>query len=221
MAVHHEPLKALSPVEWASVPQDDLQSYLSDIFSDCQTIVDSIPVPAATLSSGRARAKTDSAVPLADLNMALSRRLDGEAVGHAQQLLKEWKEVKVNAKENPLAINVYRLPAKDGKGTWFARKSVHHGITFDKWKKALEREFAETMKVQSGPGKGTIRGIGAEKRVELIDVPDTGKLQGARSRELINYLLITFPCCSLSTVGTVPWTHLTTRLYHSPSYIRF
>jgi len=75
-------------------------------------------------------------------------------------------------------MNVYKLGAKDGKGSWFARRSVHEGLGFTKWKKGLEREFPETMKVQGGPGEGNIRGIGGERRVAYKKVDGVGKMEG-------------------------------------------
>lgn len=86
--------------------------------------------------------------------------------------------MKLGASSNPLGMNVYKCPGKDGKGAWFARSSVHEGLAFRKWKRALEREFPETMKVQGGPGEGNIRGIGGERRVELEDVEGVGKMEG-------------------------------------------
>ncbi|GKT87818.1 LOW QUALITY PROTEIN: reticulocyte-binding protein 2 like protein A [Colletotrichum tofieldiae] len=151
MAPHHEPFKGLAPVKWEAVAQEDPKEFMKNVFADAQTIVDSIPVPAA--------------------------RQTGAALRLSQDLSKEWKEVKVNARDNPLAINVYKLAAKDGKGSWFARRSVHDGLTFEKWKLGLEREFAESMKVQSGPGAGAIRGIGAEKRVVHEVVEGSGKME--------------------------------------------
>jgi hypothetical protein len=86
--------------------------------------------------------------------------------------------VKLSPKDNPLGISVYKLGAKDGKGSWFARRSIHEGLGFEEWKRGLEREFPETMKGQSGPGQGNIRGIGAEKRVEYRRVEGSGKMEG-------------------------------------------
>jgi hypothetical protein len=86
--------------------------------------------------------------------------------------------VKLKASENPLGMSVYKLGAKDGKGAWFARRSVHEGLGFAKWKRGLEREFPETMKVQGGPGEGNIRGIGGEKRVAYKTVEGVGKMEG-------------------------------------------
>lgn len=179
MGNHHEPLQAMGPIEWEKLPQDDLKNFLDDVFSECQTVVESIPAPATTATAtGRARSKTDSAVPTGDIQRALSQRQKASAIGHAQDLCKEWKEVKVNAKDNPLGISVYKLGAKDGKGAWFARRSVHEGLTFEKWKLGMEIEFGETMKIQGSPGSGNIRGIGADKRVEDLEVKDAGHLQG-------------------------------------------
>lgn len=183
---HHEPLGAMGPVEWEQVPQDDdLEEFLADVLSETQTVVESIPVPAtknASSSAGRARSKTESAASAPDIKRALTLRQKAEAIGQAQDLQKEWKEIKVSAKENPLGINVYKLSAKDGRGAWFARRSVHEGLSFDDWKKGLSVEFSETMKVQGAPGSGNIRGIGADKRVEDKQIGDHGQLQGTPTR---------------------------------------
>lgn len=77
-----------------------------------------------------------------------------------------------------MGMAVFKLPSKDGKGAWFARRSVHEGLGFNRWKTSLEREFPESLKVQGGPGEGNIRGIGGERRVENINVEDVGKLEG-------------------------------------------
>jgi len=181
MAPHHEPFKGLAPVKWDAVAQEEPQEFMKGVFADAQTIVDSIPVPApvkqAVASHGRARSQTDPPLPVADINRFLSQRQTGASLRLSQDLSKEWKEVKVNARDNPLAINVYKLASKDGKGSWFARRSVHDGLTFEKWKLGLEREFAESMKVQSGPGAGAIRGIGAEKCVVHQVVEGYGKME--------------------------------------------
>ncbi|KZL69036.1 hypothetical protein CI238_03087 [Colletotrichum incanum] len=181
MAPHHEPFKGLAPVKWEAVAQEDPKEFMKNVFADAQTIVDSIPVPAAvkqaTAAHGRTRSHTDPPLPVADINRSLSQRQTGAALRLSQDLSKEWKEVKVNARDNPLAINVYKLASKDGKGSWFARRSVHDGLTYEKWKLGLEREFAESMKVQSGPGAGAIRGIGADKRVVHEVVEGSGKME--------------------------------------------
>ncbi|PHH86348.1 hypothetical protein CDD83_10375 [Cordyceps sp. RAO-2017] len=174
MASHHEPFKALGLVDWADVPQDGLPDFLGAVLTDAQAVVDSIPSPTPPKempTMGRARAKTDPTAMTADLPPTPSPQRAA-----SEQLRTEWKEAKVNPRDNPLGIRVYKLPGKDGQGSWFARRSVHHQLTFDQWKTGLETEFPETMKVQGAPGSGNIRGIGAEKRVEHQPVDGVGQL---------------------------------------------
>ncbi|KAL2752690.1 hypothetical protein ACRALDRAFT_1077851 [Sodiomyces alcalophilus JCM 7366] len=175
---------SLSPADWASISPEKLPDLLAETFADAQTIIDSLPVPSPLLkangptsSTRRTRSNTDPATLSTAINRSLSPRQSGASLKLAQDLMKEWREVKVNARENPLSINVYKLPAKDGKGAWFARRSVHDGLPFEKWKLGLEREFVESMKVQDGPGAGCIRGIGADKRVEHHVVDGAGKVE--------------------------------------------
>ena len=75
-------------------------------------------------------------------------------------------------------MSVYKLAGKDGRGAWFARRSVHAGMGFKKWKLGLQREFPETLEVQGGPGEGNIRGIGGERRVERRVVEGVGTVEG-------------------------------------------
>lgn len=187
---HHEPLKGLSPIDWSDVPQDDLKHFLSSTFSQAQTAVDSIPIPPAQIKpapAGRARSHTDSSV-FPTFDPALDRPTGREhanttagdseaaaaAAAQAAKLQKEWKEIKVPNKDNPMSISVYKLSAKDGRGAWFARRSIHNDVPFDKFKLGLEKEFGETLKNSSGPGAGSVRGIGAERRVEHIPCDGVG-----------------------------------------------
>lgn len=167
----HEAFKALGPISWEHITQDQLDSFLQETFSDAQCIVDSIPVSSSSSSQkpGRPRSATDSNLPLPSRNSKSSDRV--------AELRKDWKEVKVNPRENPLGLDVYKLAAKDGKGAWFARRSVHDGITFEKWKLGMEKELDESMKVQGKPGDGSIRGIGADKKVVNQNVEGKGKIQ--------------------------------------------
>ncbi len=77
-----------------------------------------------------------------------------------------------------MAMAVYKTAGKDGKGAWFARRSVHEGMGFKKWKMGLQKEFPESMAVRGGPGEGNIRGIGGERRVERIAVDGMGMIEG-------------------------------------------
>ncbi|KAI5868025.1 hypothetical protein GGS23DRAFT_7898 [Durotheca rogersii] len=168
----HEAFKALGPINWDGIAHDQLQTFLSDIFHDAHCVIDSIPVSLASSPQmpGRLRSATDP-----DLPTLPSRTSQPSA--RVNQLRKEWKEVKVNPRENPLGLDVYKLAAKDGKGAWFARRSVHEGLSFEKWKLCMEKELDESMKVQGKPGDGSIRGIGADKRVVSQAVQDYGKMQ--------------------------------------------
>ncbi|CCC08388.1 unnamed protein product [Sordaria macrospora k-hell] len=188
-SAHHEPFKALGPVSWptdlAGRPDSDLQALLTLTFSDAQTLVDSIPIPpsvaaAHKTAAGRTRSATDSVVTSHHTTGSHQHppKLSAEAAETATKLRKEWKECKVSSpKENPLGINVYKLSSKDGKGAWFARRSVHKDMSFDKWRAGLEREFVESIKryQENGtePGTGNIRGIGGERRIERIPGPTT------------------------------------------------
>src|SRR3569833_2142278 len=185
---HHEAFKALGPIEWPTIDHDDLAAFFKSTFGAGQPIIDSIPLPTAVTQAqrvGRARSHTDLSALSAVSNWSLTASTSGSApagdAAAAAALLKEWKEVKINPRDNPLAINVYKLGAKDGKGAWFARRSVHEGITFAKFRLGLEREFAEALKAsqarKGGPGTGNVRGIGAERRVEDKTVDGSGRCE--------------------------------------------
>ncbi|KJZ78986.1 hypothetical protein HIM_01759 [Hirsutella minnesotensis 3608] len=184
MATHHEPLKALGRVDWDDVPGHGLADFLGQVFSEAQTVIDSIPsstptwVPAKPGPSplGRARAKTEPAAMPLDMSQAAPVVAESSPAAAAAKLRDEWKEVKVSPRDNPLGIRVYKLAGKDGQGSWFARRSVHDRLSFDRWRASMQREFPETMKVQGSPGSGNIRGIGADKRVEHQDVTGAGQL---------------------------------------------
>ncbi|KAI1405835.1 hypothetical protein F4819DRAFT_349888 [Hypoxylon fuscum] len=168
----HEVFKALGPINWDDISQDQPETFLKDVFSDAQCIVDSIPVSLTSSSQkiGRQRSATESNIPsLPDRTPKASER--------AGELRKDWKEVKINPRENPLGLDVYKLSSKDGKGAWFARRSVHDGLTFEKWKLGMEKELDESMKVQGKPGDGSIRGIGADKKVVNQTIENRGKMQ--------------------------------------------
>jgi hypothetical protein len=97
-------------------------------------------------------------------------------------LQKSWgKPLKLAAKEASMGISVFKMAAHDRHGAWFARTSVHEGLGFSKWKRALMREFPESLAVQGGPGEGNVRGIGGDRRLEDIEVPGLGKLEGIHS----------------------------------------
>ena len=189
MGHSQEALTSLGAIDWDQVPQDALSQFLTTTLTDAQTVVDSIPSPTPNVSGisgptaagGGPRPEAAAAAPAPADGAGKSPLLvqqTPEAEADAQQLRKEWKEAKVNPRDNPLGIKVFKLAAKDGKGTWFARQSIHHGLSFDDWKAGLQKEFGETMKTQGSPGSGNIRGIGAERRVESLTAEGGGSLEG-------------------------------------------
>lgn len=180
MSALHSALQSLSPTPFSSVPSSESEAttYLQSAFQQAQTIIDSVPLPPPTdpLVTSRSRAaSTASNISEISSSSARSDPLDPSNVG----LQKEWgKPIKLNAKDNPLGMSVYRCAGKDGRGAWFARRSVHEGLGFRKWKLGLQREFPETLEVQGGPGEGNIRGIGGERRVERKCVEGVGVVEG-------------------------------------------
>ena len=213
---HHEPFKALGPLAWDTIlacPKGEtsgdadakngnsgsvtLSELLNSTFESARILVDSIPSDTGnskTKTTGRARSQTDSAVGAPPPHLAGSAKSP-----HVPLLRKEWKEVKVSpSKDNKGNLNnnlaIYKLSARDGKGSWFARRSVHERVGFDKFRLGLRREFAETTaalrqqqdisgvvgKENGGSGHGdgkSVRGLGAEKRIERRVVKGVGTVE--------------------------------------------
>lgn len=187
MAALHTALQSLGPADFSSVPTEESKTkeYLQDLFTQAQVIIDSVPPPppeAASTTPARSRSNTTTSTVTCASDLSASSARSDPIDSANLALQKEWsKPIKLGAKENPLGMSVYKLGGKDGRGAWFARRSVHEGMGFRKWKLGLQREFAETMEVQGGPGEGNIRGIGGERRVEKISVDGVGTVEGALS----------------------------------------
>ncbi|KAK8138889.1 hypothetical protein PG984_002269 [Apiospora sp. TS-2023a] len=168
----HDAFKALGPIDFGDIDQNDPKPFLNEAFVDAQCLIDSIPGSIAAKQAhpptGRPRSATDPT----------ATRIAAQATERAEKLRKEWKEVQLNPRDNPLGVSVYKLNSKDKKGAWFARRSVHQGLTFERWKLGMETEFAESLKVQGNPGDGKIRGIGADKRAVNQTIDGCGKMQG-------------------------------------------
>ena len=186
MAALHESLKSLAPVTFDSISTDapELNSYLRKHFLACQLLIDSVPPPPPPPTSGpytgrnRSGTASSTASGISDISQSAAR--SEPPVSEHELLQKEWgKPLKMSAKENPLGIGVYKLSGKDGRGAWFARRSVHEGLSFDRWKAGLEKEFPESVEVEGGPGAGKVRGIGGERRVERVQT-DEGTMEGKR-----------------------------------------
>lgn len=177
-------LQSLGPIAWSDVPQDGLQTFLEHHVAEAHTIIDSVPSPTSAASQKLKSAGAHPTLGRSNTDSALPRELvrtqwpTPDDVERSRQLRSEWKDVKVNQRENPNCIQVHKLSSKDGRGAWFARRSIHEGLTFDQWRDGMQTEFLESMKVQEGPGSGAIRGIGADRRVEHHAVPGVGLAEG-------------------------------------------
>jgi hypothetical protein len=179
MAELHEALKALSPTTWDDVPLDDLSPYMTALLTSGELICNSVPPPADGTPFLEAKPHFDQP------NGATSHKdvLPSQARSHPpskehEDLQKNWgKAMKFSAKENPLNIAVYKMAGKDRFGAWFARRSVHEGIGFSKFINAMKSEFDESLAVEGGPGSGSIRGIGADTRLEKKEVDGLGAVE--------------------------------------------
>jgi hypothetical protein len=176
----HSCLKALAPCKFSDIPQaqEELDPFLADLFSQVQAVVESIPIPEPDPTHRHRSHTTGSITANNAAEMYVSSARSPAPPQEYAALQHEWgKPIKLSAKENPLGIAVYKLSSKDGKGSWFARRSVHEGLGFSRFKRGFEREFPTSLAVQGKPGEGNIRGIGAETRVEEISVPNRGKVE--------------------------------------------
>lgn len=173
MAALYNALEALSPTTAADLPaQQDLSGYLARSLQDANVLISSIPPPPGS------QGPLSPDQPL-------------------QALHKEWKPVKVGAGENPHGFAVFKLPAKDGRGTWFARRSVHGNLSFSRFWAGLQREF------EFGEQQGaSVRGLGRTRQVDWKRCP-LGHLEGNRPlflvetnpnpTDTVNHLFAQFP----------------------------
>ncbi|CCX17441.1 hypothetical protein FPQ18DRAFT_291211 [Pyronema domesticum] len=138
----HEALKTLSPIHHSDFPSDpsSLDAKLAACLADTHTLISSIPPPAILPKS---------------INLPEPANTD------IATLQKDWKPVKLSNKENQLGISVFKLPAKDGKGTWFARRSIHTNISFDRFEAGLRHEFSQDAP-EEGSRPAPVRGIGKD-----------------------------------------------------------
>jgi hypothetical protein len=172
-------LECLRPKDFGDVPLDGLNEFLYNLFNNAELIANSVPPPPNGTpyeSSQRSRSDANGATSSADITISKARRPPPSS--QQAELQKAWgKPVKLSAKDNELGISVFKMAGHDRHGAWFARTSVHEGLGFTKWKRAMMQEFPESLAVQGGPGEGNVRGIGGDKRLEDIDVEGVGRLQ--------------------------------------------
>ncbi|KAI9369004.1 hypothetical protein BJX61DRAFT_184115 [Aspergillus egyptiacus] len=171
MAALHEALKCLTATSWDKVPTDEsnLRTYINDLRTKARLIVDSVPEPPPP--------PTDTG---SSTTVKLSHARLEPTNESTRALQDEWsKPIKIKSgKDNPLGIHVYKLPGADGQGHWFGRRSVHQGLPFRVWEEKLSSEISETLRknqerMKEGyPPDQAVRGIGAQRRIEEIEVKD-------------------------------------------------
>nr|POE56203.1 hypothetical protein CFP56_69156 [Quercus suber] len=179
MAELHEALQALSPIAWSDVPQDSLVDFLSESFAAGELICNSLP-PAPDGTPFHESTPHYSEPNLANSSDEIHASEARAYPAHEshEALQKAWgKPVSIKARDNPLNASIYKLAGKDRHGAWFGRRSVHEGLGFDKFKRAMQREFPQSLTVTGGPGAGAIRGLAADRRLEKVPVDGTGNLE--------------------------------------------
>lgn len=177
MSVVHKALEALHPRDWAEIPTGDaLPAFLKETFSLAETIIASVPQPTEGLPSSISH--VNAARTAKEIHCS-SARLPDPQIEDLATLRKGWgKPIKLAAKDNVLGMTVWKMAGNDRHGAWFARRSVHEGLSFTKWKSAMQKEFAKSLAVQGTPGEGSVRGIGADKHLEKEAVEGLGNLDG-------------------------------------------
>ncbi|KAF2264871.1 hypothetical protein CC78DRAFT_616265 [Lojkania enalia] len=215
MSELHKALECLRPKDFSEIPTDELNIFLSDIFSRAELIVNSVPPPPNGMPyESSQRTRTDPSIATSAEELTISKVRRPPVHQSHKELQKSWgKPLKMSAKDNATGITVYKMAGHDRHGAWFARTSVHEGLGFAKWKRAMMKEFLESLAVEGGPGEGNVRGIGGDKRLEDINVEGVGKLEvyqlsaqfpGPTSpREFITLLLTSGNCLTdASKIGS-------------------
>ncbi|KAF1816549.1 hypothetical protein P152DRAFT_428733 [Eremomyces bilateralis CBS 781.70] len=174
-----ETLGSGSPVPFADIPMDDLPTYLRQVFEDAELIGNSVPPPPGgqpSTDSTLSRADPDPATSAAGMTVSSVR--PPPPAPEVKELWEKWgKPLKVSAGSNVLGISVYKMAAHDRHGAWFGRRSIHEGLSFDHWMRAMKKEFKTSLAVEGGPGSGAVRGIGADQLLERKLVKGIGRME--------------------------------------------
>ena len=177
MAELHEALTILGPIDWTDVP-NDLPSFLSSTFTAGELICNTVPSPpnGEPFETATPHHTTpNSATSAKEMHTSLARPFPSHKAH--EDLQKSWgKPYKFKAEQNPSGVVLYKMAGHDRHGAWFARRSVHEGLGFSKFKKAMQREFPHSMTVQGGPGAGAVRGLTADRRLESQKVEGVGQM---------------------------------------------
>ncbi len=170
-------LASLQPIDFTSVPTADseLSQFLRQAFRDAEVAANSIPL---TKSSDDPPLSTPNTATKASETTTTFAQVPSLQERHSA-LQKPWgKPMKLSVKDNPLCVSVFKMAGYDRKGAWFARRSVHYGVGFARFKMAMQREFLESLAVKKGPGSGAVRSIAGDKRIEKKIIEGMGKLEG-------------------------------------------
>ncbi|KAF2857648.1 hypothetical protein K470DRAFT_260585 [Piedraia hortae CBS 480.64] len=175
----HNALKQLSFVKWSDVPQDDLPDFLSSAFAAGELICNSVPHPPKGQPFHEAQPRcheANTAKCAADV-LPSSARQHPPAPEH-EALQKQWgRPIKLSGKEIPQEVALFKMAGNDRHGAWFARRSVHEGIGFDKFHHALRYEFDQSLAVHGDVGAGAIRGLAGDQRLERVPVEGIGTME--------------------------------------------
>lgn len=179
MAHFKTALSSLAPIPYDDIPpENELPQFIKDSFAHAELILNSIPAP-TTPPTTTFEPKPANSASNADETYCDPAQVPVPAYERDPDGVKGWgKPYKMSAKDNPLGVQVYKMAAHDRHGAWFSRRSVHQGLGFEKWRKAASHEFLESLKVQEGPGSGSVRGVGADRRVEKLKGPHGSTLEG-------------------------------------------
>lgn len=166
-------MTALGHQDFNSLPED-LKSFMKDEFAKAEIILNSVPLPPPHDSPPPSKS-SKKASSAADTLMSY----DGlPKIGVDAALQKEWGKPQKIKDDNPLNVSVYKMSGHDKGGAWFARRSVHQGIGFEKLHEAMASEFDVSLAVKDGPGSGAVRGIAGDNKLEEKEVEGIGKLEG-------------------------------------------
>lgn len=195
----HEALQCLGPTTWDEVPkeQPELRDYLRDIAGKARLIVDSVPEQEPQQQQQQhqhqpqesAGEECDATQHSHDtshtsgkpykITTSPARASTNNNTGTTDpDLQRQWgKPIKAgNSRDNPYGIPMYKMQAADGKAAWFARRSVHEGMPYSRWKEKLSDEIEWTLRMNKARlEKGqapdrVVRGLGAVKKVEEVSV---------------------------------------------------
>ena len=182
MAEFKEALSSLSPISYDELPGEDAYlQFMQDAFAHAELVINTLPPPS---SPSQSSAATFTPAPPNSAKNATETYCDPSQLSIPyyetdSAAAKAWgKPLKLGAKENPLGVSVFKMAAHDRHGAWFARRSIHQGIGFEKWKTAAQHEFLESLKVQGGPGSGAVRGVAADRRIQKHKPSEESSIEG-------------------------------------------